>query len=400
MFKRISLCCFVVFCMAVTHLQAQIAVQAETLYSMDGETIQNGVVLVNGDKIEAVGPANDIDIPGNYELHQAKVVTPGLIDAHTVVGLAGIYNQEADNDQLEQSDPIQPQLRAIDAYNAREELVKFVMDKGVTTVHTGHGPGAIASGQTMIAKTPYNTVEEAVVDSATSVAFTLGAMVEQYFDSPGTRAKGVAMLRQQFIKAQEYAEKRRNDDPPSKDLKMEALADVLDGKLKAMITANKSQDIMTALRLKEEFGFDLVLDGAAEAYLLLDEIKAAGVPVFIHPTMVRTYGDTQNASFTTAGKLAEAGIPFAFQSGFESYVPRTRIILYEAAIAVANGLSREQGLQALTIQPAQLLGISNRVGSITTGKDADIVLFDGDPFEYTTHITSVIVDGKVVKEEE
>ncbi|MDZ7691276.1 MAG: amidohydrolase family protein [Balneolaceae bacterium] len=400
MIKRTLLYCLLLACASVSQIQAQIAVQAETLYTMDGEAIQNGVVLIKGNKIEAVGSANEIDIPGNYELHKAEVVTPGLIDAHTVVGLAGIYNQEADRDQLERSDPIQPQLRAIDAYNAREKLVKFVMDKGVTTVHTGHGPGAIASGQTMIAKTAYNTVEKAVIDSATSVAFTLGAMVEQYFDSPSTRAKGVAMLRQQFIKAQDYAKKRKGDDPPSKDLKMEALADVLNGKLIAMITANKSQDIMTALRLQDEFGFEMVLDGAAEAYLLLDEIKAAGVPVFIHPTMVRTYGDTQNASFTTAGKLAEAGIPFAFQSGFESYVPRTRIILYEAAIAVANGLPRDQGLRALTIQPAELLGISDRVGSLTEGKDADIVLYDGDPFEYTTHITSVIVDGKVVKKTE
>jgi imidazolonepropionase-like amidohydrolase len=132
--------------------------------------------------------------------------------------------------------------------------------------------------------------------------------------------------------------------------------------------------------------------------MVLDEIKAAGVPVFIHPTMIRTYGDAKNASFTTASKLAEADIPFAFQSGFENYVPKTRIILFEAAIAAAYGLDRESALHALTKQPAQLLGIDNRVGSLAEGKDADLVLFDGDPFEYRTHISSVIVDGKVVKE--
>lgn len=404
MFKRIILSITaVLFCFEIPAIQAQVAVQAETVYTMNGEPIRNGVVLLEKGKIEAVGSADDIRIPSDYEIHKANVVTPGLIDAHTVMGLAGILNQEHDQDQLDDSDPIQPQLRAIDAYNAREDLVQFVLDKGVTTVHTGHGPGAIASGQTMIAKTPYNTVEEAVIDSATTVAFTLGSMVEQYFDSPGTRAKGVAMLRQEFIKAQEYAEKRKAEDPskrPPKDLKMDALADILDGELTAMITAHRSQDIMTALRLKEEFGFNMILDGAAEAYLLIDEIKAAGIPVFIHPTMVRTYGDTKNASFTTAGKLAEAGIPFAFQSGFESYVPKTRIILYEAAVAVANGLPREQGLRALTIQPAKLLGIDHRVGSLEKGKDADLVLYDGDPFEYTTHITSVIVDGNVVKKKE
>lgn len=401
MLKRTSLYTIFVLLATTSALHAQLAVKGETIYTMNGEAITNGVVLVNNGKIEAVGPASRVQIPDNYTVKEAKAVTPGLIDAHTVVGLAGIYNQDHDQDQLERSDAIQPELRAIDAYNAREELVKFVLDKGVTTVHTGHGPGALASGQTMIAKTSYNTVEEALVDSATMVAFTLGSMVERYFDKPGTRAKGVAMLRQEFIKAGEYAEKRNAKDEskrPDKDLKMEVLADILDGKLTAMITAHRAHDIMTALRLKEELGFNLVLDGAAEAYLILDEIKKAGVPVFIHPTMTRTSGDTKNASFETAGKLYEAGIPFAFQSGYEGYVPKTRIILYEAAIAVANGLPKEAGLRALTIEPAKLLGIEDRVGSLEKGKDADIVLFDGDPFEYVTHVTAVIVDGKIVKE--
>lgn len=380
--------------------QAQMAIKADTLYTMEGDKIVNGIVLITSDKIQAVGSASEIDIPSDYETHQAPVVTPGLVDAHSVVGLAGIYNRDDDQNQLETSDPIQPELRAIDAYNAREELVKFVLDKGVTTTHTGHGPGALASGQTMIAKTPYNTVEDALIDSATTVAFTIGTSVERNFDSPGTSAKGIAMLRQKFIDAQEYLEKTKADDPdkrPAKDLKMEAMADVLTGELTALITAHRSNDIMSALRLQKEFGFDMILDGAAEAYLLLDEIKKAGVPVIIHPTMVRTYGDTRNASFTTASKLAEAGIPFAFQSGFESYVPKTRIILYEAAIATSYGLDREKALHALTKAPAKILGISNRVGSLAEGKDADLVLFDGDPLEYTTHISSVIVDGKVVK---
>ncbi|HKL19709.1 MAG TPA: amidohydrolase family protein, partial [Halalkalibaculum sp.] len=109
------------------------------------------------------------------------------------------------------------------------------------------------------------------------------------------------------------------------------------------------------------------------------------------------YGDTQNASFETAGKLHKAGIPFAFQSGYEGYVPKTRIILFEAAIAVANGLPKEAALQALTLDAAKILGIDGRVGSLSAGKDADLVLYDGDPFEYTTHITGVIVDGRVVK---
>lgn len=395
--KKSLLILFLVF--GVTGIsEAQIAVQADTIYTMDGPKITDGVVLIDDGKIETVGSQSDVEIPSDYEVHKTSVVTPGLIDAHTVVGLAGIYNQDSDQDQLETSNAIQPQLRAFDAYNAREELVSFVLNKGVTTVHTGHGPGALASGQTMIAKTAYNTVDEALIDSATTVAFTLGSAVGQNFDTPGTRSKGVAMLRQKFIEAQDYLEKMNAEDPdnrPSKNLEMEALADVLRGELKAMITAHRSNDIITALRLQEEFGFDMILDGASEAYLVLDEIKEAGVPVIIHPTMIRTYGGSENASFTTAAKLHEADIPFAFQSGYESYVPKTRIVLFEAAIATAYGLPRTAALQALTSTPAELLGIENRVGSLQEGKDADLVLFDGDPFEYTTHVNNVIVDGRV-----
>ena len=377
--------------------EAQVAVKGETVYTMEGRKLTNGVVLVKDGKIERVGTASEVSIPQNYTVYEAAVVSPGLVDARTVVGLAGIYNQDSDQDQLETSNAIQPQLRAIDAYNAREELVSFVMDKGVTTIHTGHGPGALASGQTMIAKTGYENVEEAVIDTTAMIAMTLGSGVSRNFKTPGTRAKGMAMLRQKFIDAEAYTEKRISENPPSKDLEMEALADVLSGKVTALITAHRANDIMTALRLKEEFNFNMVLDGAAEAYLVLDEIKEAGIPVIIHPTMVRTYGNTQNASFETAGKLHKAGIPFAFQSGFEGYVPKTRIILFEAGIAVANGLPREAALQALTLDAAKILDMDHRIGSIAEGKDADLVLYDGDPFEYTTHITGVLVDGKVVK---
>lgn len=386
------------FLLLAPRAEAQVAVKAGTLYTMEGDAIQNGVVLMRDGKIEQVGPASRLSIPDGYRVYEAPVATPGLIDAHTVVGLAGILNQDHDQDQLETSNALQPELRAFDAYNAREDLVKYLMDLGVTTIHTGHGPGALASGQTMIAKTPYNTVGEAVVDSVTMVAFTMGPGVSRNFSTPGTRSKGMAMLRQQFIEAREYLEQRNGEDPPSPNLRKEILADVLEGKVTAMITVQRANDIMTALRLQEEFGFPMVLDGAAEAYLVLDEIREAGVPVFVHPTKVRTSGATANASFETAGKLRQAGIPFAFQSGYEGYVPKTRVILFEAAVAVANGLSREAALEALTIDPARILGIDGRVGSLAAGKDADVVLYDGDPFEYTTHVTTVIVDGKVVKE--
>ena len=165
-----------------------------------------------------------------------------------------------------------------------------------------------------------------------------------------------------------------------------------------MITAHKSQDIMTAIRIAKEFNIRIVLDGVSDAHLLINEIKASGFPVFIHPTMARPGGDAENMSLTTASKLKAAGIPVALQSGYEGYVPKTRVVLYEAALAAANGLSQRDALALITIDAAKILGIDNRVGSIAVGKDADIAMYDGDPFEYVTHCTGTIINGKVVSE--
>lgn len=388
-----------------------LAVRAETVYTMAGEPITDGMVLIEDGEIRQVGPTSRVRVPDGVETVIGKVVTPGLIDTHSTVGFSGIYNVDHDQDQLDTSDPIQPELRAVDAYNAREELVAYLRELGVTTVHTGHGPGALVSGQTMIVKTAGDTVEEAVVEPRAMVAMTLGPEVGRAFDDkPGTRSKGVAMLRQELIKAQEYARKGEgggdgddgedgNDGKPgSRDLGLETLAQVLRGELPALVTAQRHNDILDALRLQREFGFEMVLDGAAEAYLVLDAIRDAGVPVLVHPPKARLGGATQNASLETPAKLQEAGIPFAFQSGYEAYVPKTRVILFEAAIAAANGLSFEDTLAALTIEPAKILGLDNRVGSLEEGKDADLAIFDGDPFEYTSHVCAVVIDGRLVSE--
>ncbi|WP_103664253.1 amidohydrolase family protein [Gracilimonas amylolytica] len=375
--------------------EAQIAVKGETVYTMAGDPISNGVVLIKDGKIERVG--SGINIPSNYEVYEAKVVTPGLIDAHSVVGLAGHLNVDADQDQLETSNPIQPELRAIDAYNAQEALVGFLRDNGVTTVHTGHGPGALISGQTMIVKTTGNTVNDNLIEPSKMLAFTLGNNLSRAFSKPGTRAKGIAMLRQELIKAQAYLEKRNSGEDYSKDLGMEALADLLEGEKTALVTVHKANDIMSAIRLQEEFGFPMVLDGVAEAYRVMDQIKAGGYSVIIHPSMIRPGGDAKNASMETAGKLYKAGIPIAFQSGYEGYVPKTRVVHYEAGVAAANGLGKDNALKVLTIDAAKLLGIDNRVGSLERGKDADVVMYNGDPLEYVSNITGVFINGEKVK---
>ena len=383
-------------------LSAQVAVRGETVHTMAGPPINDGVVLVGANgKIERVGPAASVRIPSGYKLLRAKVVTPGLVDAHSVVGLAGYLNQPHDQMQLETSAAIQPELRAIDAYNARETLVEWLRVHGVTTVHTGHAPGALVPGQTMVVKTRGDEVEESVLVPLASVAATLGTSgLAGQGKSPGNRSKAVAMLRAELIKAKDYLAKLAGpeDKRPARDLKLEALGKVIGKDVPLLVTANRANDILTALRLAKEFDIRIILDGAAEAYTVADQIKAAGVPVILHATMSRAGGDSENMSMETASTLRKAGIPVALQSGYETYVPKTRVVLFEAALAAANGLTFDQALATVTIDAAKIIGVDKRVGSLESGKDGDLALFDGDPFEYVTHVTGVLIDGIVVSE--
>jgi imidazolonepropionase-like amidohydrolase len=387
-------------------LSAQsLAVRAETLYTAAGPAIPDGVVLIQEGRITAVGRASEVKIPTGLVVRRARVAIPGLVDGRSTVGLSGLLNQAHDQDQLETSAPIQPELRAIDAYNGRDPLVGYLRSLGVTTVHTGHGPGALISGQTFVIKTDATEVTHGVLKAQAMVAATLGdgARAKEAGKAPGTRGKQIAMLRAELVAAQEYARKLKEAEKgkePGRDLRKETLVQVLRKELPLLATAHRAQDILSLLRLAREFDLDLVLDGGSEAYLVLAELKAAKVWVVLHPTMARSYGEMENLSLETAAKLHAAGIPFTFQSGYEGYVPKTRVVLWEGALAAANGLGFDDTLRALTLAPAKLLGIAERVGSLEKGKDGDLALFDGDPFEFTTHCVGTIINGRVVSEGE
>jgi imidazolonepropionase-like amidohydrolase len=386
---------------AVSPSAGQIAVRGETVHTMAGAPIADGVVLIRDGKVERVGPASQVPVPAGYREIRARVVTPGLVDAHTVVGVSGYLNQPHDQDQVDRSGPVQPELRAVDAYNPEDRLVEWVREFGVTTMHTGHGPGALMSGQTMVVKTTPGSAAAAVLVPEAMVAVTLGqAGMADQGRAPGTRAKAIAMLRADLLKAKDYADKQAGpeDKRPTRDLRQDTLARVVRRELPLLVTAHRSADILAALRVAREFDIRVVLDGASDAHLLLDEIKAAGVPVVIHPTMYRAAGDSENLTQEAASILRKAGIPIALQSGFEGYVPKTRVVLFEAAIAAARGLTFDEALASITIDAARLLGVDGRVGSLAAGKDADLVLFDGDPFEYTTHVVGVLIDGQVVSD--
>ena len=386
---------------------AQVAVKGETIWTMTTDKpITNGVVLINANgKIEAVGTEAQIKIPANYRVITAKVVTPGLIDAHSVIGLNGYLNQPHDQMALDGSAAMQPELRAIDAYNPEEKLIEWVRSFGITTIHTGHAPSALISGQTMIAKTIGKTVEDAVLIPTAMIAVTLGdAALAGQGKSPGTRAKQAAMLRSELIKAQEadrkQSENKKDDDKskPSSELRSEMMQKVIRREIPLLVTVQRAQDIMTALRLAKEFDIRIVLDSLSEAQTVLSEIKASGFPVIIHPTMYRAAGEMESLSMEDAAKLKAAGIPFAMQSGYENYVPKTRVVLFEAAVAAANGLSFRDALASVTIDAAKILNLDNRIGSLEKGKDGDLAMYDGDPFEYTTHCTGTVINGKVVSE--
>lgn len=371
-----------------------LAVRGDTVYTMAGEALADGVVVVRGGKIAAVGAAAAVEVPAGARVLRASVVTPGLIDAHATVGLSGLLNVPHDQDQLEPSAPIQPELRALDAFHARDELVAWLRSFGVTTVHTGHAPGALISGQTMVVKTHGRSVEQDVVVPLAMVAVTLGDGGRGADGkSPGTRAKSVAMLREELQKAREYAAKRARDPDTAVDLGLDVVAKVLAGEVPLLVTAHRAHDLASALRVADEFAVRVVLDGAAEAYLMLPELAERKVWVLPHPPMARTRGELKNGTMELAKLLLDAKVPFALQSGFEGYVPKTRVVLWEAGVAVQHGLPAAAALRALTIDAARLCGVEARLGSLEVGKDADLALYDGDPFEFTTHCVGALIDG-------
>jgi len=392
----------------------KIAIEADTL-STEGpvRTFSPGVVLIENGKIAAVGSASTVTIPEGFERLHAKVATPGLIDAKTSVGLSGWYNVRADQDQDESTDPNTADVRALDSFNPREPLLEYIRKLGVTTVQTGPGPDNPIAGQAGIFKTAgAHGVMEAdalAVRAYSGMVFNLGENPKNVYGTqhkaPSTRMGTAEIIRKALLDAQNYRrkwddwEKSDKKEPakrPTHDLKLEALARVVEGKVPAIFVADREDDISTALRIAREFNLKAILAQATEGYLARQVIRHAGVPVIVGPTMQRLDAlQTENATLENAALLADLGISIAFGSGFENYVPKNRVLLFEAAVAAANGLGGDRALEAATIGAARILGIADRVGSLEPGKDADLALFDGDPFEYTSHVEAVLVSGEV-----
>jgi imidazolonepropionase-like amidohydrolase len=402
-------------CVASTTLLAQnFAVLADHLYTMaDGTQGGPGLVLIRDGKIEAVRPGPRQQPPGGYTVLKAAFVTPGLIDADTTAGISGAYNIPADQDQDEATDPNTADVRTLDSFNPNERLLKVLNQYGVTTVQTAPGPRNPIAGRAGIFKTAGTgsapaTVEQLAVRQESAVVFNLGDNPKDTYGkkekAPVTRMKTAEIIRHALADAKAYEEKwdkwkKEGSDiskQPTRDMKLEALVPVVDGKLPAIFNAYRADDIDTAIRIGNEFHLRYMLASVTEGYLITDAIRRAGVPCLAGPVMQRFDSlETANATFENAAILKRAGIPVALMGGYEGYVPKNRILLFEAGVAAANGLGMEGSLRAVTADAAKILAIDDRVGSLAPGKDADVALFDGDPFEYTSHVLAVLVSGQV-----
>jgi len=378
------------------------AILAGRIHTVSGDTITGGVILVQDGKIKQVGTQADIKVPANLPVLTAAVVTPGLIDTHTSVGVSGLLNMpKADQDQDELSGPNQADLRVLDSFNPNEPLLEWVRENGVTIVHAMPGRANVIAGQTGIFRTYGTTAEQMALKFPAGILVNLGEIPKAAYPGklPTTRMGTANLVRGAFADAQSYAKKRSaaEDKKPAPNLKHEALEPALKGAIPVFFSAHRADDLLTALRLAQEFKLKPVLSLATEGYLIADKIAADKVPVIVHPTMQRPSTlETFNAHLGNAAALADHKISMTIGTAFEGYVPKQRVLRYEAAMAAVNGLGFDRALKSITLDAAKLLGIDDRFGSIEAGKTADLVLYDGDPFEHATHVTHTVVDGRVI----
>lgn len=371
--------------------------------------IENGQILIKDNKIKQVG--KKVDAPADVTVIDAhgNLVTPGLIDGHCHIGMweEGIgFEGDDGNEAVE---PVTAQLRAIDAINPMDEAFELALEGGVTTACTGPGSANVIGGTFLAMKTFGKRVDNMVVKDPIAMKVAFGENPKRVYNdldkSPSTRMATAALLRETLYEAKQYMEDldASKDDPdrkPDFDLKLEALVPVLKKQIPLKAHAHRADDIFTALRIAKEFDVNITLDHCTEGHLIADELAKENKPAFVGPTFGnKSKFELQNKSFVTPKVLVENGIKIGIIT--DSPVIPLEYLGMCAGLAVKAGLEEEEAWKAITINPAEIVGIDDKVGSISAGKDADIVIFKGNPLtdlNYETVLT--MVNGKIAYKNE
>ena len=387
---------------AVASASAQEPPRAYTgakILPITGPEIADGTLVVRGGKIVAVGPTASVQIPNGAERIDAsgKVIMPGLICTHSHVGGGGAGDRSA---------PIHPDARIFDSINVRDAGLQKAQAGGLTTLNVMPGSGHLLSGQTVYIKlNDGHTIDDLIIRDADGnplggMKMANGTNSQRDKPFPGTRGKSAALVREQYVKAQAYREKlkKAEEDPekaPERDLAMEGLVEVLEGKRIVHFHTHRHDDIMTAMRLAEEFGFRVVLHHVSEGWKVADEIAKRNVPCSV--ILVDSPGgklEAMNLLFHTGAVLEKAGVLTAFHT--DDGITDSRLFFRMAALAVRAGMSRQKALEGLTIAGAKILDLDGRIGSLEAGKDADFIILSGDPFSVYTDVLETYVEGAKV----
>lgn len=372
--------------------------------SMDRETFTGDVLIENG-KIRALGKnlaadgADVIDASGLF-------VFPGFIDAHCHIGMweDGMGAEGADGNEA--TDPVTPQLRAIDGLNPFDPCFKEAREAGVTTAVTGPGSANVIGGQFAALKTYGRSVEEMVLRDPIAMKAATGENPKGVYAerkvTPTTRMAIASLIRSTLTKAQEYKRDREtlpDDKKPDRDIAMEALIPVLERKLTMKVHAHRADDILTALRLAKEFGIRITIDHCTEGYMITDVLRERlteqGAGVILGPLLSeRSKIELRNLTFKAPHILEEAGIPFALMT--DHPVIPIQFLPVQAGLAVRDGLSEETAFLAITKTAAEIVGIADRVGTLAPGMDADVAVFDAHPFDWRAHCVLTLINGKIV----
>ena len=369
-----------------------------------GEPIDGATVLIQDGKIAAIGTG--LDVPAGATVIDAagRWVLPGFIEAHGHVGVHEEGEGWAGSDSNELTEPVTAHVRALDAINPADLGFRDAISGGVLAVNVNPGSGNPIGGQTAALKCWGRTVDEMLLRAPAGMKSALGEHPQRVYgerkQSPSTRLGTAAVIRSALVDAANYlarleAEQRKPDadrKPIDRDIKLEAHGKVLRREIPWRQHCHRADDIATALRIAAEFGYDLVIDHGTEAHLLADILAAKDIPVIIGPLFTsRSKVELRNRSLANPGKLAAAGVTIAITT--DHPVVPINFLAHQAALSVKHGLDRDVALQALTINPARIVGIEDRLGSIEPGKDADLVIWSGDPLDVLSRVTRALIDG-------